>query len=67
MDVPGLGQENYEVSLEHLDVSESKEVFNEWGHVKIIQNRPKQSGQLIYRDSAKVIQWEKDSLCNKWW
>lgn len=40
-DVPGLRQEYYEISLEHLDVSESKEVFNEWGHVKIIQNSPK--------------------------
>lgn len=40
-DVPGLGEENYEIYLVHLDVSESKEVFEEWGHVKIIENTPK--------------------------
>lgn len=32
--IPELGQEKYKMSLEHLDVPESKEILKGWGCVK---------------------------------
>ena len=42
------------------------ECIDQWSRIDVPQIDPSMYGQLTYNKEAKIIQWRRDSLFNKW-
>lgn len=47
-------------------VAAQKQTFEQWIIIKRLDINPRIYGQLIFDNDARKIQWEKDSLFDKW-